>query len=275
MNNYSINIYHLYPHLLNLYGDSGNIAVLKKRCEWHGIEANVIEINDDGDTNLDDTDIILFGGGTESDLRIVRDYAASISAQVNAYIDRGGVMLALCEGYYMLGKSFPLGGVIVDGLGLLNIHTTASERRFAENVVIKSTLDGVTMDIVGFENHIGEVHIGDLAPFGDVICGFGNDATSTHEGVMYKNTIGTHLHGPLLPKNPELADYMIRHALINKYGEDVVLDENSTIEDANGSINDTNSIINDTNSIINDTMEIKAKRFMIEREIARMQARQG
>ena len=182
MNNYSINIYHLYPHLLNLYGDSGNIAVLKKRCEWRGIEANVIGVNG-GDINLNDADIILFGGGTESDLRIVREYAASISAQIKAYIDRGGVMLALCEGYYMLGKSFPLGGEIVNGLGLLDIHTTASTRRFAENVVIKTTLDGVTMDIVGFENHIGEVHIGDLAPFGDVICGFGNDASSTHEEI--------------------------------------------------------------------------------------------
>jgi len=252
MNNYSINIYHLYPHLLNLYGDSGNIAVLKKRCEWRGIEANVIEVNGDSDISFDDADIVIFGGGTESDLRIVCGYAASISAQLSAYIERGGVMLAICEGYYMLGKSFPLGGEITDGFGMLDIYTTASERRFAENIVIRATLNGAETDIIGFENHIGEVHIGDTAPFGKVICGFGNDALSLYEGVMYKNTIGTHLHGPILPKNPELADYLIKHALINKYGNGIALEENSSID---------------------DMMEIKAKRFMVDREIARMQAR--
>jgi len=254
MNNYSINIYHLYPDLLNLYGDSGNIAVFKKRCEWRGIDADVIEVNENTEIDFDNADIIIFGGGTESDLRIVREYASSISAKLATYIERGGVILAICEGYYMLGKSFPLGGDIMDGLGILDIHTTVSAKRFAENIVIKATLDGVTSDIIGFENHIGEVNIGEVTPFGKVVCGFGNDASSQYEGVMYKNAIGTHLHGPILPKNPELADYMIRHALINKYGEDVVLDENS---------------------LIDDTMEIKAKRFMVDREIARMQARQG
>lgn len=247
MNNHSITIYHLYPDLLNLYGDKGNIETLRKRCEWRGINAEIRILTDGQEIDLDGADIVILGGGSDREQRIISSYVSMLAEPLKGYIESGGVMLALCDGYYMLGRSFESNGQTVPGLGILDFHTTSAQKRFVENIAIEAELDGKKVIIAGFENHLGEVHIGSYTPFGKVIYGFGNDATAKQEGIIYKNTIASHMHGPILPKNPELADYLIKSALQNKYGGQFLgLD------------------------LLDDSMELIAKNFVVNRELKRI-----
>lgn len=217
----SLNIIHLFPDLLNLYGDNGNIAVLKKRANLRGIEANVVNLAINDDISLNDADIILLGGGSDKEQLLATQRLMLLKNEFEAYRDDFGVLLAICGGFQVLGHYLYLNGEKTEGLSLCDLYTENSDKRLTGNVVIQ-TQYGVA---VGFENHSGKTFIGNNStPFGKIIRGFGNNGEDKNEGILYKNIIGTYLHGPLLPKNPEIADDIIKKALERKYGEIINLE---------------------------------------------------
>ena len=212
-----ITIGHLYPDLLNLYGDRGNIACMMQRCLWRGIGAETIEFNTGDAIDFSKLDIVLLGGGSDREQVIVCKNLLEIQKDFKDYVEDHGVVIAVCGGYQLLGKYYKTDEGMIEGLHLVDMYTEQGEGRLIDNIVLKSSL--TDMPVVGFENHGGRTYIGDNEPFGEVLYGHGNDGTSGYEGVVYKNVIGTYLHGPLLPKNPEVCDWLIRRALERKYGE--------------------------------------------------------
>ena len=208
--NYNIKIGHIYPDLLDMYGDKGNIASLSKRLIWRGMGAEIVSFKKNDTLNLEDVDILLIGGGDDTALEKALTLLSNYKKELKNYVEDGGVLLALCGAFPMLGKNM---------LDILNIYTEKSEKRFTGNVVIENEELG---SIVGFENHKEKTYIGNLSPLGKVVKGFGNCGDGM-EGVIYKNTFATFLHGPLLPKNPHLADEIIKRALEKKYGGEISL----------------------------------------------------
>ncbi|EJO5349553.1 type 1 glutamine amidotransferase [Clostridium botulinum] len=237
-----LNICHLYPDLLNVYGDIGNILVLKYRAEQRGIKINVFNISIKDNFPIDEYDITLFGGGQDYEQSIVsKDMIETKKDALTEYIEKGKVLLAICGGYQLLGKYYTTPeGEKLDGLDILDIYTEGGDTRFIGNTVIKNEEFNETY--VGFENHSGRTYIGDLKPLGKVIAGYGNNGEDQQEGCIYKNTFCTYFHGSLLSKNPELADRLLSTALKNKYGEDIELEP------------------------LDDSLEIKAKEFIVTRE---------
>lgn len=225
-----ITIGHLYPDLLNLYGDRGNIACLMKRCQWRGIEAETIEFELGDTIDFTKLDIVLLGGGSDREQRIVCQKLQGIQTDFKEYVEDGGVVIAVCGGYQLLGKYYQTEEGMIEGLHLVDLYTEQEEGRLIDNIVLKSGL--FDMPVVGFENHGGRTYINDNKPFGKVLCGAGNDGKSGYEGVVYKNVIGTYLHGPLLPKNPQVCDWLIARALERKYGDGVLepLDDSQELE---------------------------------------------
>jgi lipid II isoglutaminyl synthase (glutamine-hydrolysing) len=213
-----LNICHLYPDLLNVYGDIGNILILKYRAEKRGIKVNIhnISMGDVFDKNL--YDIVFFGGGQDYEQSIVAlDLKKNKQKSIKDYIESGKVFLSICGGYQLLGKYYTTPeGEKLEGLNILDIYTEGGKKRFIGNTVIKNEESGETY--VGFENHSGRTYIGSLKPLGRVIEGYGNNGEDGYEGCIYKNTYCTYFHGSLLSKNPELADRLITTALSNKYG---------------------------------------------------------
>lgn len=216
-----LTIGHLYPDLLNLYGDRGNIQCLMKRCQWRGIEAETkaFELNDKID--FSGLDIVLLGGGSDREQMLVCEKLREIRKDFKEYVEDNGVVIAICGGYQLLGNYYKTDQGTMKGLELVDMYTEQGEGRLISNIVLKSQL--FDMPVVGFENHGGRTFIGDNQPLGKVLYGSGNDGKTEYEGVIYKNVIGTYLHGPLLPKNPQLADWLIQGGLRRKYGEDVSL----------------------------------------------------
>ena len=193
-----ITIGHLYPDLLNLYGDRGNIACMMQRCKWRGIEAETIEFNTGDEIDFSKLDIVLLGGGSDREQAIVCRKLLEIQKQFKEYVEDNGVVLAVCGGYQLLGKYYKTDAGMIEGLNLVDIYTEQEEGRLIDNIVLQSEL--VEMPVVGFENHGGRTYINDNKPFGKVLYGSGNDGNSGYEGVVYKNVIGTYLHGPLCRK---------------------------------------------------------------------------
>lgn len=216
-----LTIGHLYPDLLNLYGDRGNIQCLMKRCLWRGIEAETIAFELDDKIDFSNLDIVLLGGGSDREQMLVCEKLKGIQKDFKEYVEQGGVVIAICGGYQLLGNYYKTDMGTIEGLSLVDMYTEQREDRLIDNIVLQSEL--FDMPIVGFENHGGRTFIGKNKPLGKVLYGSGNDGKSGYEGVVYKNVIGTYLHGPLLPKNPQLADELILRALKKKYGEDVTL----------------------------------------------------
>ena len=212
-----ITIGHLYPDLLNLYGDRGNIQCLMKRCQWRGIEAQTIPFELDDKIDFSKLDIVLLGGGSDREQMLVCKKLREIQGAFREYVESDGVVIAICGGYQLLGNYYHTDQGIIEGLELVDMYTEQGEGRLISNIVLKSDL--FEMPVVGFENHGGRTRIKDNRPLGKVLYGSGNDGKSGYEGIVYKNMIGTYLHGPLLPKNPQLADWLIQHALEKKYGQ--------------------------------------------------------
>lgn len=213
----SLNIVHLFPDLLNLYGDSGNVLVLKKRCRLRNIDVNIIKYNIDDEIDLKKADIVLLGGGSDREQKIVCEKLSECKEEFFSYRDSDGVMLAVCGGFQLLGNSYTVNGEEVQGIGLCDFHTVSKEGRLIGNICL-DTLFGT---VVGFENHGGRTYLGENAvPLGKVIRGNGNNGEDKTEGIIYKNIFGTYLHGPLLPNNPEFADMLIKKAVIRKYNDD-------------------------------------------------------
>ena len=216
-----LTIGHLYPDLLNLYGDRGNIQCFRKRLEWRNIEAEVIPFVSGDKIDFSKLDIVLLGGGSDREQEIVCEYLKEIKDDFKEYVENDGVVLAVCGGYQLLGKYYKTDKKTIEGLGILDIYTEWAPERLIRNIILNSPL--FETPVVGFENHGGRTHIGNHTPFGKVFYGLGNDGKSGYEGVVYKNVIATYLHGPLLPKNPHVCDYLLERALKRKYGEDVTL----------------------------------------------------
>ena len=228
--NKEINIVHMFPDLLNVYGDKGNISALEKRLEWRNINANteVITAKDES-FNFENADIIFIGGGLDREQTRVCDILRDKSKEICNYVESGGVMLAVCGAYPMLGKYFKTKTETVQGLSVLDIYTENQDDRLIGDIVVESDL--FEEKITGFENHGGRTFIGDYKPLGKVVCGYGNTENSGFEGVVYKNLIATYMHGPLLPKNPMLCDYILSAALKQKYDDfDVLQALDDTLE---------------------------------------------
>ena len=210
-----LHICHLYPNLLNVYGDVGNIQILKRRAEKRGIQV-VLHSHGVGEPfDADTYDIVILGGGQDFETKMVLADLKEKKESLSAYIEKEGVLLAIGSGYQILGRSFVLSdGQEEEGLSLFPITTTPNEKRFVGNVAI----DAGEFPIVGFENHGGQTHIGEGKPLGRVLSGYGNNGTDGTEGMVYKNTFCSFLHGPVLSKSPEFADLLLRKALERRYG---------------------------------------------------------
>ena len=225
-----LNIYHIYPDLLNLYGDRGNILCLKQRIERREIKANVFEVKMGDKFDCDNADIIFIGGGQdfEQDVLLKDLKGEKEKALINA-IENEKVLLAICGGYQMLGKYYKThNGIQMDFIGALDFYTIGAKQRMIGNYAFKTDDD---IEIVGFENHSGKTYLGEgVKPLGNVIKGFGNNGEDKTEGAIYKNTFCTYSHGPVLPKNPEFADLLIKKALLAKYNDDELVSINDEFE---------------------------------------------
>jgi hypothetical protein len=205
----------LYPDLMNIYADRGNIAVLRARCEWRGIGFEHTASGLGEPLDPDSADFFYMGGGQDRDQALVADdMVATKRAALHAAHARDAVILAVCGGYQLLGSSYQLGDHELPGVELVDLRTVREPGpRLIGNCAIESDLGGDAV-IAGFENHGGRTYLGDgEQPLGKVLNGFGNNGSDGYEGVRRGNTIGTYLHGPLLPKNVWLADRLIELAL--------------------------------------------------------------
>lgn len=230
-----LRIAHLYPKLLNIYGDGGNVLTLKKRCEWRGIEVNIDEINV-GDSIVEH-DIYFIGGGQDLQQIEVSKELQKHKEFLTAERDRGAVFLGICGGYQLMGHYYqPHEGDKLLGISLLDAYTVAGNKRFIGNVTAKT--DYLTPDtLVGFENHSGLTYLqGETKPLGTMVVGNGNNGQDKTEGARFKNVFGTYMHGSFLPKNIHFADYMIELAIGEKLAplddEIEMIAHNSLIEKA-------------------------------------------
>ena len=215
----NIKIAHLYPDMLNLYGDRGNIIALTQRMKQRGIDVSTDAITMGKTFNADDYDILFIGGGQDFEQDVLLDdLKKGKDAEINKAIQSSKVMLAICGGFHMLGKYYKTyDGKMLEYMGALDFYTEGKPERMIGNYAFK-TKEGI--EIVGFENHSGRTYLGTgVEPLGKMIKGYGNNGEDGTEGVRYKNTFGTYSHGPILPKNPQFADFLISKALENKYGK--------------------------------------------------------
>ncbi len=207
----------LFPDLMNIYADRGNLLVLERRCRWRGIGFSVTASGLGERLDPDGADLYYLGGGQDRDQKLCAlDLAEVKRDALHAAAARGAVILAVCGGYQLLGHSYQLGEETLPGVGLVDLETVRSDGpRLIGNVAIEVELDpGSRRVLAGFENHGGRTRLGPgSAPLGRVLKGHGNNGEDGHEGVRHGSVIGTYLHGPLLPKNVWFADWLIETAL--------------------------------------------------------------
>ena len=226
-----LRLVHLYPNLLNLYGDRGNIITFQRRCAWRGVELEVIEVGLGGDLP-EQIDLLFMGGDQDREQAVViDDMRDRHRARIIAMVDSGTVLLAVCGSYQLLQNYYrPAVGDDLQGLGIFDAHTVHpghDTARCVGNVVV--AWDDQT--IVGFENHGGRTFLeGDTEPLAQVIKGFGNNGQDRTEGARTKNAFGTYIHGSLLPKNPAFADYLLELALRNRYPDFTLQPLNDKLE---------------------------------------------
>lgn len=222
-----LTICHLYPDLMNLYGDRGNIIALTRRCQWRGIKTTLVSVGLGQKVDFTSFDVIVMGGGQDKEQKLIcDDFQMVKGTALDEAVKDGAALLAICGGYQLLGRHYETGaGDRLPGVGLLDLETRAGRKRMIGNVVATSTLDGGRpRTLIGFENHSGRTYLGSrMNPLGTVCLGFGNNGEDGKEGAVYRNVVGTYLHGSLLPKNPWLSDWLIIRALARRYGEGAVL----------------------------------------------------
>jgi lipid II isoglutaminyl synthase (glutamine-hydrolysing) len=207
----------LYPDLMNIYADRGNLLMLRRRCEWRGIGFELTEAGIGDALDPDGPDLYYMGGGQDRDQELcANDLFEHKREALTAAARRGALVLGVCGGYQLLGHAYQLGDEELPGIGLLDIRTVRSdEPRLIGNAAIEVDLPGaVERVLAGFENHGGRTHLGgDAQPLGRILSGHGNNDSDGYEGARAGNVIGTYLHGPLLPKNAWFADWLIATAL--------------------------------------------------------------
>ena len=217
---YELKICHLYPDILNLYGDRGNIICMQKRMEWRGIQTEVTGISVGDKLNVNDYDLFFIGGGQDFEQEVLlKDLASGKAADIRAAVEDEKVFLAICGGYQMLGNYYKTwDGVQCDFIGALDLYTVGDKERMIGNYMYQMDDADGGMTVVGFENHSGKTYLSDkVRPMGIVLAGYGNNGKDGTEGARYKNVFATYSHGSLLPKNPKLADYIMLTALKHKY----------------------------------------------------------
>lgn len=215
-----LKLVHLYPRELNIYADRGNLAVMRQRAAWRDIALDVVDVGH-GDALPLDGHIFYLGGGQDRDQAAVAEDLARVKGrELVARVDDGAVMFAVCGGYQLAGHGYTgVDGERMSGIGVLDADTVAEPGRLIGDIVIEAELDGDTHTVVGFENHAGRTRLGpDARPFGRVVTGNGNNADDGTEGATRDHAIGTYLHGPLLPKNPWLADRLLEWAVEHATG---------------------------------------------------------
>jgi lipid II isoglutaminyl synthase (glutamine-hydrolysing) len=213
---------HLYPDYLNIYADRGNMAVLERRADWRGIGFDYRTIGLGEEANPNEYDLYYVGGGQDREQALVAPDLATKGESLQEAVDGGAAFLAVCGGYQLLGHFYrDRSGAELPGIGLLPHHTVAGERRMIGDVLLECQLEpGHRRPLAGFENHAGRTYLDEGAePLGRVVEGFGNNGEDGVEGSRVGNALGTYLHGPLLPRNPWLADWLIGRALSRRLGD--------------------------------------------------------
>lgn len=228
-----LSICHLYPNLLNLYGDRGNIIILCQRLRWRGLEVDLTEVSIGDEFKADAFDLLFMGGGPDQEQSAVsRDLAAKGPALLEA-VANDLVILSICGGYQLLGQSYiSRSGEALPGIGVFDAVTTAGASRLRGNIAI--SVPGLAEDypVVGFENHSGRTTLGSTGPLGRVIYGSGNNGQDKTEGARCRNAFGTYLHGPILGKNPHFADHLLSLALKRRHPEATLLPLDDSLEKA-------------------------------------------
>lgn len=213
-----LKIAHLYPDLLNIYGDMGNVSALFKRAKWRDIQTEVVQIKTGDNINADDYDLFFAGGGQDNQQVLAANELIRNGVELLRAAQMDKPMLAICGSYQLFGKYYLTSdNQKLRGISLLDIHTQAGDKRFIGNVTAICDFLPIRT-IVGFENHCGLTYLGEEAePLFKIKVGNGNNGFDKTEGARYKNVFGTYLHGPFLPKNPHFCDYLLQLALNTKY----------------------------------------------------------
>ena len=218
----TVRVAHLYPEYLNIYADRGNIAVLSSRARWRGIGFEVEPVSVGDELRPGEHDLLYIGGGQDREQSLIAPDLAARGEAIREAVGGGAAVLAVCGGYQLLGRFYRgRDGGELHGAGLFPLETVAGDRRLIGDCLLECELEpGVRQTLAGFENHAGVTRLDDgAAPLGRVVAGFGNDGESGFEGVRVGNAIGTYLHGPLLPRNAWLADWILERALEHRTGE--------------------------------------------------------
>jgi lipid II isoglutaminyl synthase (glutamine-hydrolysing) len=230
----SIRICHLYPKLLSVAGDRGNLLALTQRCAWRGIPSTVTDADVGETPDFTEFDLILLHGGQDCEMRVAARDLETKAGSLREAIEAGAVVLAVCAGYQLLGKYYaPVGAPPITGIGVLDAVTEGGSTRFMGHIAVACDLgQGKYHRLVGFENHSGRTHLGSgISPLGQVIAGSGNNGEDGTEGARYRQVYATYLHGPVLPKNPWLTDHLISMALLHRYQDTQTLDSLAPLED--------------------------------------------
>ena len=239
-----LNICHLYPDILNLYGDRGNIITMKRRLEGRGIKVNIDECSIGQPLNADKYDIFFIGGGQDFEQEVLlRDLSSGKAQDIRTAVEEEKTFLAICGGYQMLGEYYKTwDGVQLDFIGAIGVHTIGAKERMIGNYMFRTTPESGDTVVVGFENHSGKTYLSEqVAPLGMMLSGNGNNGEDKTEGARYKHVFGTYSHGSLLPKNPVLCDFILQTALNHRYDGAEPL------------------------APLDDTLELNAHRYMQER----------
>jgi lipid II isoglutaminyl synthase (glutamine-hydrolysing) len=230
-----LRICHLYPELMNIYGDRGNIITLAQRCRWRSYGVRVTPVSLGESLDADEHDLYFIGGGQDREqILVCEDLSREKGGALRRAVEDGAALLSICGGYQLLGRYFrTCTGEDLPGISLFDVKTVGGETRFIGNVAVNCSLEGVQVTLVGFENHSGRTHLGaDARPLGTVLKGYGNNGEDAQEGCVYRHAIGTYLHGSILPKNPQLADWLILRALRRRYGIEALPALDDSMEDA-------------------------------------------
>lgn len=216
-----LKICHLYPDVLNLYGDRGNVMCLTQRLKWRGIDSSVVKLPIGSPSSLAGFDIVFIGGGQDFEQQVLLDdLHRGRAREIKSAIEDGVTFLTVCGGYQMLGQYYETyDGKRCDFIGAIDYATVGSQQRMIGNYKFRCVDAAGGSFVVGFENHSGKTRLGTgVSPLGTVMSGFGNNGDDGTEGVLYKNVFGTYSHGPMLPKNPQFCDHLLKTALEHRYG---------------------------------------------------------